>query len=123
MKRILLVDDEISFARPMQKILSNAGYAVETANDGLMALEMYRRQPADLVIMDLIMPEKEGLETIPELLQLNPGLKIIAMSGGGRLTPDSYLHMATCLGAAVTLAKPFGKDELLRAVERLLAEP
>ena len=123
MKQILLVDDESSFREPLQRVLQQAGFQVETAGDGQSALDQYRRQPADLVLIDLIMPIKEGLETIPELRRLNPSLKIIAMSGGGRLDPNSYLDIACCLGADLTLAKPFTREELITAVNQLLAEP
>jgi len=70
------------------------------------------------VITDLIMPEKEGLETITELRERHPGIKIIAMSGGGRLNNDDYLYMARKFGAACTLAKPFSREELKAALAK-----
>lgn len=75
MKRILLVDDNENFCRPLGQILRQTGYEVQSAGDGCAALRHFRRQPIDLVITDLIMPEKEGIETIIELRRLEPGLK------------------------------------------------
>lgn len=114
--RVLVVDDEASLRQIMAKALERAGYQVETAENGRVALEMFRRHPADLVVTDLIMPEKEGIETIMELRLLNRSVRIIAISGGGRSTPETYLALAQNLGAATTLAKPFGIPELLAAV-------
>ena len=122
MKRILIVDDNESFRRPLAKTLELAGYEVETAGEGAAALKLFKQKPFDLVISDLIMPGKEGLETMLELFQLQPGLKFIAMSGGGRADPDDYLVMAKHLGAAKTLAKPFKAQEILAAVASLLSE-
>jgi DNA-binding response OmpR family regulator len=123
MKRILLVDDNEGFRRPLAAILQRAGYEVQTAGDGAAALALFRQHRFDLVITDLIMPEKEGLETIMELRRLRPTLKIIAMSGGGRMDPSDYLPMAERLGAALTLTKPFSAQEFLEAVATLLREP
>ena len=123
MKRILLVDDNESFRRPLGEALRRAGYEIQGAGDGSAALVLYQQQPFDLVITDLIMPEKEGLETIIELHRLKPELKIIAMSGGGRMNPEDYLPMARQLGAAATLAKPFTAEEILEVVDCLLDEP
>jgi len=90
------------------------------AADGIEGLEIYRQEPTDLVITDLIMPEKEGIETIIELKRDFPEVKIIAMSGGGRIEPESYLNIAQKLGALQTLTKPFDRKELLEAVHNLL---
>jgi CheY-like chemotaxis protein len=122
MKRILVVDDNDEVRRIVGKTLEKAGYEVLTAENGLAAMKVYREQPVDLVITDLIMPEQEGLETIFELRRLTPELKIIAISGGGRLEPEDYLPIATGIGAALTLAKPFLAEELLAAVASLLQE-
>ena len=120
MKRILLVDDNESFRRSLGVVLQRAGYEVQSAADGSAALELYHQQPTDLVITDLIMPGKEGLETIVELRRLEPQLKIVAISGGGRMAPEDYLPMARHLGAAATLVKPFSPQEMLELVAKLL---
>ena len=121
MKRILLVDDDADFRLLLRETLESAGYHIETAAEGAGALNLYRRQVFDLVMTDLIMPGKEGLETIMELHGLNPGLKILAMSGGGCIEPESYLLMAQRLGATKTLSKPFTAEEVLESVAGLLA--
>ena len=122
MKRILLVDDNETFRRLLGETLQLAGYEVQTAGEGGAALKLYRKQPFDLVVTDLIMPGKEGLETIIELHRLQPALKIIAISGGGRVGPEDYLTLAERLGASKTLAKPFTAEEILEAVACLLNE-
>ena len=76
----------------------------------------------DLVLTDILMPDKEGLETIQELLALHPKLKIVAMSGGGKFGPDSYLVLAQKLGAKATLQKPFMREELINTIRDVLDE-
>jgi CheY-like chemotaxis protein len=120
--RILLVEDDEAVREILRKALVSAGYDVEEASDGAIALAAYYRQPPDLVITDLVMPEKDGLETIRELRRVNPAVKIIAMSGGGRtLGPGQlYLESARLFGALKILAKPFTSSALLKAVSELL---
>jgi len=120
MHRILLVDDDESFRKMLHVTLKRAGYDVVDARDGNEALKSFRAQPPDLVLTDLIMPDKEGLETIMELRAAQPDLKIIAMSGGGRNCPGDYLKVARQMGAAQVLAKPFSNQELLDAVRQVL---
>ena len=120
MHRILLVDDDESFRKMLHTTLERAGYDVVDARDGNQALQSFRAQPPDLVLTDLIMPDKEGLETIMELRAVQPDLKIIAMSGGGRNCPGDYLKVAAQMGAARVMAKPFSSRELLEAVELVL---
>ncbi len=120
MKRILLVDDNEAFRKPLSEALELAGYKVQEARDGVVAMRLYAQELFDLVVTDLIMPGKEGLETIMEIRRLRPQQKIIAISGGGRMDPTDYLTMAKYLGAAETLTKPFGATEILEAVARVL---
>jgi CheY-like chemotaxis protein len=122
MKKILLVDDNEPFRRMLCRMLEGAGFSVVVAGDGVVALSLFRQQPFDLVITDLIMPEKEGLETILELRKLKGNVKIIAMSGGGRVDAGDYLPLAIAFGAARTLAKPFLAGEFLAAVAEVLAD-
>ena len=91
------------------------------ANDN-EALRLVQDNVFDLVITDLIMPEKEGIETIVKMRKKIPTLKIIAMSGGGLIAPEDYLVIARKLGVAQTLAKPFSGKELLAAVASVLAQ-
>ena len=123
MARILLIDDDDQFRTLLRKMLEKAGYDdIEEANDGRIGVKLFRQRPFDLVITDIIMPDKEGIETIIELTDDYPQIKIIAMSGGGRIGPQDYLETAKRLGASRTLAKPFNYSELIDTVHELLSE-
>jgi DNA-binding response OmpR family regulator len=98
------------------------GYDVATAIDGRDAVNQFKQGRFDLVITDLIMPEKEGLETIAELRHLRQAVPVIAMSGGGRIGPTDYLETARFIGANATLAKPFARSELITLVSHLLGQ-
>jgi DNA-binding response OmpR family regulator len=117
---ILLIDDEIEVRTTVSRLLQRAGYEVVTASNGAEALATARFVRTDLVITDILMPEKEGLETITELRREFPQLPVIAVSGGGIVDPASYLTLAEKLGADRALAKPFGFEELLSTVRELL---
>ena len=121
MQRILVIDDDEQVRELLVEILERAGYQIVTAANGAEGLRLYRAQPAELVITDLIMPEKEGLETILALRKEFPKVPIIAVSGGGRSGAISYLPLAKSLGAARTVAKPFSRQEILDAVKETLA--
>lgn len=119
-QRIMVVDDDPAIRRSLQLLLSKAGYRVTQAQDGREAVRLWRDQGGDLVITDLHMPEKNGIETILELLTLTPGIPIIAMSGGGQTKRLDLLGNATMLGALLTIEKPFTLSEMLAVVERAL---
>jgi len=118
--QILLVEDDEAFADMLQTTLIQAGYAIVHARNGKEALRLYDAHLPILVLTDLIMPEIEGIELIIELRRRHPGVKIVAMSGGGRSSPHAYLPMAQLLGAARTLPKPFSNKELFAAIQDLL---
>jgi len=120
---ILIVDDDALVRDALHQILARAGHDVEDAADGTAALQAYRQRPCDLVITDLVMPNTEGLETIASLRRLDPHLRIIAISGGGRGRADDYLELARKLGANRVLAKPFSGEDILTIVADVLAEP
>jgi YesN/AraC family two-component response regulator len=101
-------------------MLENEGYEVMDAANGEEGLKLIRDQSADLIITDLIMPQKEGLETIRGLKRDFPNVKIIAISGGGRIGPEEYLNLARKLGANYTFAKPVEHKELIKAVKNLM---
>lgn len=122
MRRVLVVDDDDQVRLMLQLALERDGYEVELAADGGQAVALQHSNPVDLVITDLVMPEKEGIETIVELLRDFPDLKIIAISGGGMLGSKMYLDMAHRLGAARTFPKPVERNELLEAVSQLIDE-
>jgi DNA-binding NtrC family response regulator len=122
MARILVIEDDEQVSTMLYMTLSKAGHHVEEAPDGEIGTNRFFENPFDLVITDIVMPDKEGLATIQDLLGAFPDLKIIAISGGGQLNPMTYLAMATELGAARAFFKPIDQAELLSAVEDLLAE-
>jgi CheY-like chemotaxis protein len=121
--KILLIDDDAPLRAMLRKTLEQAGYEVHEAADGAEGLAHYREEPSDLILTDLIMPEKEGLETILELRRINRGIKIIAMSGGNRMNPKTNLVIAEKFGALRTLAKPFSQRELLDTISEVLGKP
>lgn len=120
MARILVVDDEVEILVMLREILERAGYEVVDAPDGKVALDLHRENPSDLMIIDVIMPEKDGLETIMELRRDFPEVKIIAISGGDCLVPSEYLKAAMEAGALRTFTKPMERDTLLAAIRELL---
>jgi DNA-binding response OmpR family regulator len=120
MERILIIDDESQIRSMIRLILEREGYAVMEASDGIEGLRLFREKPADLVITDLIMPNKDGIGMIIEIKKEFPNVKIVAMSGGGLNRPEGYLLGAQKLGASCTLAKPINRQELLRAVKDTL---
>jgi YesN/AraC family two-component response regulator len=120
MQRILIIDDESQIRSMLRLILERDGYAVSEAPDGVEGIRNFRETPADLIITDLIMPNKDGIGMIIELKKEFPAVKIIAMSGGGLNRPEGYLRGAQKLGAAFTLSKPINRHDLLRAVKDTL---
>lgn len=117
---IMVVDDEKQTRMMLRQMLERADYEVMEAENGYEAIRMFRENPADLIIMDIIMPKKEGIETIMEMKNEFPSVKIIAMSGGGRIHPDSYLKIAGRLGALKTLSKPIHREVLLDSIHEIL---
>jgi len=120
MARILIIDDEPQIRSMLKLMLERDGYEVIEAPDGVEGIKVYRQHPADLIITDLIMPNKDGIGMIIELKKEFPDVMIIAMSGGGLNKPDGYLKGAEKLGAACTLTKPIDREEMLKAVKDIL---
>jgi len=120
MARILVMDDDPQIRDLLKQLLERAGYEVGVAPDGNAGLKLHRANPADLVITDIVMPEKEGLETIMEFRRSFPAVQIIAISGGGRIGPREYLNTARAMGAQKTFQKPVDLQELLAAVREAL---
>jgi DNA-binding response OmpR family regulator len=106
----------------LRLVLENAGHTVLEAADGKTAMHCLKAEPIDLLVTDIVMPEKDGLEVIMEIRRTLPSLKVLALSGGGRISPFSYLALARKLGADAVLAKPFEMHVVLNTVARLLAE-
>ena len=123
MTRVLVIDDSPTARRMVRVALEPGGYEVLEASDGRMGVDMQRAKPCDIVITDLIMPEKEGFETIRELHREWPALEIIAISGGSpALDKQHLLRTAQCFGAARALAKPFTVRQLSDTVASALAD-
>lgn len=121
MARILIIEDERQVREVLKQILEKAGYEVDTAEDGRMGVKQFRKCPAELVITDILMPNQNGLETIEELIGLNPELPMIAISGGGPGEKAQFaLDVAKMCGAVRVLAKPFSKKEILETITEVL---
>lgn len=118
--RILLIDDDESLRRPLKTMLERAGHEVLPAANGPDGLRLWRERGGDLVITDIHMPGKNGLETILEVRHHAPQARILAMSGGDRNARVDVLGAATLLGAVRTILKPFTLTEMLQAVEEAL---
>ncbi len=121
MPYVLIIDDDAMIRNLLCEIFAREGYQTAGAANGKEGLKMYRERPADVVVTDMIMPEMEGLETIMAIRKDNPEAKIIAISGGGRDSPDDYLVLARGFGANATFTKPVERQALLTAGRELLA--
>ena len=117
---VLVMDDDTQIRLLIRRILENEDHKVFEAADGKSGLSLLQRNKIDLVITDIIMPEKEGLETILDIRHEYPNMKIIAISGGGKTGLPDFLPAAKKFGAHKTLPKPFGKKELLEVVNKIL---
>jgi DNA-binding NtrC family response regulator len=104
-------------------MMEAAGHTAVTAEDGIQAPKIMAAQPIDIVITDLLMPERDGLEFITEIRKVYPKVKIIAMSGGGHIARDSYLRIAKNFGAHFLLEKPFSQSGVLGAIDAVLKMP
>lgn len=120
MEKILIMDDCGDFRSLVRDILIEDGYEVLEAADGNEGLQLYHRNPVSIVIIDMLMPKKDGLETIMELRKLPSRAKIIAVSGGGRIPPTEYLDMASTSGIDYTFTKPIDPNALLSTIRQIL---
>ncbi len=120
MARILIIDDEERVRRTLRRMLEPAGHDVVEAADGGEGVELYKEDSVDLVLMDLIMPEKEGIQAAAELRHYDPEVKIIAISGGGRIGNMEVLKIARKFGIEHALPKPIRVGELLASVKGIL---
>lgn len=120
MARILIIDDDEQLRLMLRLTLQRGGHEVQEAANGEDGLNAHREEPADLIVCDLYMPEKEGLETIREMRARFPTVKIIAMSGGTPKASEDLLPLAQAFGAAATLKKPFKPSTLLDLIAKIL---
>lgn len=121
MVTILIIDDNELIRELLRDVFVNAGYEVVEAENGMNAVELFREHNAALAIVDIIMPEKEGVETLFDLRRAFPDAGLIAISGGGNLDPEDYLKTAREIGVLRTFSKPFDIQEMLETVYKLMA--
>ena len=122
-KVILIIDDDIQFRRMLKMMFERAGYDVLEASNGREGIQVYGEAPVDLIITDILMPEKDGIDTMMELVIKYVDVKFIAISGGCRsYGPDIDLRLAKNLGAVRTLSKPIDRELLLAEVNEILVE-
>ena len=117
-KNILIIDDSEQLRKLLYRLLKGAGYEVFVASDGSEGLQLFHEKPVDLVITDMIMPGKMGIEVILELKEKFPEMKVIAISGGGDFGAELELDIARTL-EAYTIEKPFSPKEILEVVNKL----
>jgi YesN/AraC family two-component response regulator len=122
MAKILVIDDEQFTRQSVSIILSNEGHQIDVAENGLEGIDLQKEYNYDLVITDVLMPEKEGLETLQELKASYPNLKVIVMSGGERLGNRDYLPTATLFGADDIIQKPFTDAQIIDSVTKCLTQ-
>jgi DNA-binding response OmpR family regulator len=129
--RVIIIDDEEDIRVVLKEVFLRAGYDVDVACDAEEGLSLMRERRADLAIVDVIMPGKDGVEAAYEIRMEFPNTKIIVISGGGNVAPleyepatiktSAYLASATAIGADLTMTKPFDRQELLKAARELTA--
>ncbi len=122
MASILVIDDDEQILILLKSMLKRQGHEIVTANNGEEGIKLFRQKPTDLVITDLVMPEKEGIETIIELKKDFPDVKIIAVSGGGINVAENYLDVASDFGADMAFAKPLDSEKFLEGVGKILQQ-
>jgi CheY-like chemotaxis protein len=120
MPGILIVEDNRELREMLKESLTRKNFIVQEADNGKDAIIHFKPGVTDLVVTDLIMPEEDGLKVIMKLRELKPSLKFIAISGGGKAGPASYLNLAKALGADAVYSKPFSVNEMIGKIEELL---
>lgn len=119
-KRILIIDDEPATLDLLERVLELEGYEAVLASNGQEGVEKFQESPCDLVVTDMVMPGKDGLQTILDLRLESPDLPVVAISGDGTIPKERYLTVASYLEGVVTLAKPFTMQDFTAVVKRLL---
>jgi CheY-like chemotaxis protein len=120
MPGVLLVEDDKELREMLKMSLFRSGFTVMEAENGKDAIAHFKPLVTDLVVTDLIMPEEDGLKVVIKLREMKPSIKIIAISGGGKVGPGSYLNLAKALGADAIFSKPFSINDLISKIEYLL---
>jgi CheY-like chemotaxis protein len=119
-KQILVVDDDTIMRETIRDILLFEGFLVTSVEGGNSAIKQISQQQFDLIVTDILMPERDGFEVINEAKKAFPDTKVIAISGGGYISPDSYLSMAQDIGADDVVSKPFDVEVFIQKVYRVL---
>ena len=119
-KKILVIDDDAHITRVLELKLKKQGYEIITAGNGKEGLKLIESDHPQVVITDIVMPEREGLEVITSIRKNFPDMKVIAISGGGGIEAQEYLKYASKLGAHLVFVKPFSCSEILEAVNELV---
>jgi CheY-like chemotaxis protein len=122
MSGILIIDDDKELREMLKVSLLRRNYVIMEAENGKEAISHFKPQVTDLVITDLIMPEEDGLKVVIKLREIKPSIKIIAISGGGKAGPGSYLNLAKALGADAIFSKPFSVNDLVMKIRDLLED-
>jgi CheY-like chemotaxis protein len=122
MPHILIIDDDAAIRDVLFEMMQLEEFDATVAENGLKALKLLEQSPFDCIITDIVMPEKEGLETILYVRKTYPDIPIIAISGGARIKPESYLDIATRFGARYVFSKPFERKKLIAAIKSCLEE-
>jgi len=120
MPGILIVEDDVELREMLNVSLVRRNFSVFEASNGKEAILHFKPSITDVVVTDIIMPEEDGLKVIMKLRELKPSIKIIAISGGGKAGPGSYLNLAKALGANAIFSKPFPINDLITKIEELL---
>ena len=120
MREVLIIDDDLELLRQMATAFASARYRVQVAPDGQAGLARFLEAPTDLVVTDIVMPNREGIETIVALKRASPTVKVIAVSGGYRVGPADFLNLAKHVGADAGLAKPFRLKALVELAAKIL---
>jgi CheY-like chemotaxis protein len=120
MPGVLIVEDDKELREMLKLSLLRRNFTVLEAENGKTAITHFKPLITDIVVTDLIMPEEDGLKVVIKLRELKPSIKIIAISGGGKVGPGSYLNLAKALGADAIYSKPFSINDLITKIEQLL---
>jgi CheY-like chemotaxis protein len=120
MPGVLIVEDDKELREMLKLSLLRRNFTVFEADNGKSAIAHFKPTITDLVVTDIIMPEEDGLKVVIKLRELKPTIKIIAISGGGKVGPGSYLNLAKALGADAIYSKPFSINDLITKIEQLL---
>jgi DNA-binding response OmpR family regulator len=120
MPGVLIVEDDKELREMLKMMLVRRNFTVLEAENGKTAIAHFKPTLTDIVVTDLIMPEEDGLKVVIKLRELKPSIKIIAISGGGKVGPGSYLNLAKALGADAVFSKPFSLNDLVARIEQLL---